>query len=354
MKILFCGGGTLGPVTPLLAVLRRIREKDPTTTFAWAGTTTGPEGALVEAESVPFHAVPVARWPRHPSVEWLKFPFRYFAASRMAQELLATEKPDLVVTAGGYSGVPIIRLATKQGIPSALHQLDFEAGLSNYLVAKICSSVTTSFYYEVSPFGSAVASIQVETPCRFMETDLPTTEEAKNFFGIDLGRPVVFVMGGGTGALPINRALADILDELLLHADVIHATGIGRAVSRVERNGYQAFELMNEDQIRYAYAAADVVVSRAGLGSISELASLKKAAIVIPIPHSHQEANARAVEKGIVWLHQTKTGFSDALRNAVLDLLGDEARCHVLGFELHQLLPTDDGSALAKRWMKLL
>lgn len=354
MKILFCGGGTLGPVTPLLAVLRQMRRQDPYAQFAWVGTPNGPEAGLVEAEGVPFYSIPPVRLPRYLSVEWLKLPFRYVEARRMTREIIGHVHPDLIVTAGGYSGVPVIRYAAKEGVPCALHQLDYVTGLSNRAVAGLSSSVTTSFRYSSPPFGSSADSIQIETPCRFSSRTLPTTVDAKKFFGIDSSRPVIFVLGGGTGALAINEALTDVLDELLDHADVLHSTGKGKTVSHVERVGYRSFELMNEDQMLNAYAAADIVISRAGLGTLSELAALQKASVIIPIPNSHQEANARAVEKGIVWLHQTKMGFADALRQVALELLHDESRRKSLGFELHTLLPTDDGSALAERWLGLI
>jgi len=354
MKVLFCGGGTLGPVTPLVAVLRQMRARDPWAHFAWVGTSTGPEGGLIEAENVSFHALPVAKLPRYLSREIFAFPFRYLAAKRMARRLIEAEKPDVVVTAGGYSGVPIIREAARRGIACALHQLDYEPGLSNRLVANYCRSVTTSFRYSYPPFGVSVLSEEIETPCRFAGVEQPISEEARKKFGIDSDRRVILVIGGGTGALVINQALADILDALLLHADVIHSTGPGKMQMRVERSGYHCFELLNEEQMRHAFAIADIVVARSGLGTLSELAALSKAAIVIPIPNSHQEANARAVERGIVWLHQTTIGFSDAMRNAILDLLKDEARRIALGAEIHHLLPTDTGHALAERWMKLV
>lgn len=354
MKILFCGGGTLGPVTPLLAVLRQIRKQLPHATFAWAGTPNGPEAGLVEAEGVPFHAIPPVKFPRYFSAEWLKIPFRYIEARKMTREIIARERPDLIVSAGGYTGVPVIHIAAKEGIPCAIHQLDYEPGLANRAVAGLCSSVTTTFRYQSPPFGNSADSIQIETPSRFSSVTMPSANEAKKFFGIDTSRPVLFVLGGGTGAQAINEALADVLDELLNHADVIHSTGIGKSITHVERAGYHSFELMNEEQVRYAYAASDIVVSRAGLGTLSELAALQKAAIVIPLPDSHQEANARAVEKGIVWLHQTKTGLAEALRQVTLDLLRDESRRKSLGFELHRLLPTDDGSVLAARWLSVL
>jgi len=336
---------------PLIAVLRKARELDVRTLAVWVGTVHGPERGLVEAENVPFHAIPSAKLPRYPSVELLKAPVQYFLAGRMARQIIRRERPDLVVTAGAYVGVPVIRAAAKEGIVCALHQLDWKPTLSNRLVAHICRSVTTSFVYANPPFGPHVKSVHVKTPCRFSGSKMPTSEDAKRTFGIAASRKVIFILGGGTGARAINEAIRDVLDELLVHADVIHSTGKGKATSGLKRPGYHPFELMQEMSMRQAYAASDVVICRAGIGTLSELAALSKASIVVPIPRSHQETNARALQEGIIWLHQTQERCGDALRNAVKDLLTHEVKRNMLGSKLHQLFPTDDGYALAEKWM---
>jgi UDP-N-acetylglucosamine--N-acetylmuramyl-(pentapeptide) pyrophosphoryl-undecaprenol N-acetylglucosamine transferase len=110
---------------------------------------------------------------------------------------------------------------------------------------------------------------------------------------------------------------------------------------------------MDEKQMKCAYISADVVISRAGIGSLSELAELKKPSIIIPLPHSHQEKNAEALSKGIVTIHYSAQDFSRRLQEAVKDLLSDEAKCRELGSTLSTILPTDNGAALASRWLGL-
>ncbi len=350
MKILCCGGGTMGPVTPLLAVLRRMKARRADVEFAWVGTPDGPERAVLEAEGITFYPLTVVKLPRHPSTTWLVWPFLYLQARREATRILTEVRPALVLSAGGFSSVPVIAAAHRYNIPCAIHQLDAEPGLANRAVAKKCQLVTTSFAYDFPPFPG-VASEQVPTPCRFTSTRLPSRTMAASSLRLDPARPIVFVVGGGTGATALNEAIWNVLPTLTKDAQVIHLTGRGKIDRTVQAVGYLEAEFFDENQILSAYAAADLVVSRAGLGVISELAALSKAAIFVPIPDSHQELNVKKLPCAVI---QQGQSFSTRLLQEIRRLLEDEGERQRLGKQLHQALPTDNGEALAERWMKLL
>lgn len=351
-RILFCGGGTLGPVTPLLAVLRRMREVRPDLEFSWIGTAQGPEAPLVEGEGVGFHALPVAKVARYPDKSWFTFPFDYLKARKEAERLLKDIEPDAVFSAGGFMQVPIIRLASKMGIPCAIHQLDYTPLLSNKAVAGKCASLTASFDYPSPQFGGMKA-IRVATPCRFANVPTPTRETAAIEFGLDSNGPIVFVTGGGTGAVSLNEAISGILDDLPEKTQIIHLTGKGKMGESLERDGYKPYEFFNETQMLNAYCASDLVVSRAGFGALSELAALGKPTITIPLPNSPQEENVRALGDSIVSVHQG-TGFAENLKQQITRLLDDSSAREKLGRSLRQRLPTDDGRELAERWLGLL
>lgn len=342
----------MGPVTPLLAVLRQMKKRDPKLKFAWAGTPDGPEREIVEKEGVPFYAIPVAKLPRYPSLELVRWPLNYRKANQAAKVVVASVRPSLVVSVGGFTAVPIMKAANAAGIRCAIHQLDAEPGLSNRAVAKFSKSVTTSFAYLHLPF-LGVTSERVETPCRFADVRMPSREEAAARLGVDADRKVVFVFGGGTGALAINRAVEVVLAELTKEHALIHSTGKGKAIKTRSR-GYHHFDVMDEQQMLDAYAVADLIVARAGMGTLSELSALSKPAIIIPIPATHQEANAKMLEEGIEIVEQRGTDFPERLKQTIRALLRDEKKRTQLGRKLHGLLPTDDGSELAERWMKLL
>lgn len=351
MTILFAGGGTLGPVTPLLAVARRMKALRPNVEFAWAGTKDGPERDLVERERIPFFVIPTAKLPRSFSLEWFAWLGRYFAAQRAAKDLIDRIKPSLVVGAGGYTQVPVIREATKCGIPCAIHQLDVVPGLSNRAVARKCTSVTTSFSYARPPFGG-VSSDRVSTPCRFAKANVPDKEGAASRFFLEPNEPIVFVVGGGTGAQAINDAIHLAKNELTKIAQIIHATGKGKkGIAQADRR-YVVKEFLDEQDTLFAYAAADVVVCRAGMGTLSDAATLQKSVLAIPMPDSHQEKNAQALREGISVLHQTQH-LAAELTQEIDELLQDSERRKMLGAKLRELLPTDDGKELAERWLRL-
>ncbi|MEI7512299.1 MAG: glycosyltransferase [Candidatus Uhrbacteria bacterium] len=334
MKILFAGGGSLGPVTPLLATLQAIRRLEPSASFIWAGTPDGPERELVEAEAVPFTAIPIAKFPRYPDIRWLTFPFDAFSASRAARQLIDREQPDVVVSVGGFTAVPVIRAASRIGIPCMIHQLDVTPTWSNRLVESLCSSRTSSFEipgYELLP-----------TPTRFQFGGVGTHTSS---------RPIVLIMGGGQGASAINKAVAEKLNRWVLKADVIHIAGKGKTDGAEEREGYSVHELLNADGMKRAYAAADLVITRAGIGSLSEIAALKKAAIIVPIPGSHQEANAIAFDtaQAGLYIKQDQEDFADILLQQAALLLDDPERCEKMGETAHVFFATDDGTAFARK-----
>lgn len=352
MTVLFVGGGTMGPVTPLLAVLRRMRERRPELLFAWAGTPDGPERAVVEREGVKFFPVAVAKVPRYVSGEWLTFPLRWIAARRDAEKVIMETKPSLVVSAGGFTAVPVMRVAAGKGIACAIHQLDAEPGLSNRVVARLCRSVTTSFAYGVQPFPG-VKIAQVPTPSRFSSAQLGSREEAARLLGLDPNRRTIFIFGGGTGAQALNEAVWSNLDEWLRVAQVVHQCGYGKGdghASHLEK-GYLVQEFFSEPEMRTCYAAADLVISRAGIGSISELASLSRPTIFVPIPGTHQEENVSRLRATTV---QQSADFSKRLITTARRLVSDQAMRDNMAHALHDAFPTDDGTALATRWLALL
>ncbi|MFA5935235.1 MAG: glycosyltransferase [Patescibacteria group bacterium] len=347
MTILFTGGGTMGPVTPLLAVLRRIRTKKPDVRFAWAGTPDGPERSVIEAEGVHFYPVPVAKLSRHPSFSWFTWPIQYARAILVARKILNREQPDLVVSAGGFTAVPVMSMAGHWNIRCAIHQLDAEPGLSNVTVAKHCEIITTSFHYDLPPFRGKTAT-PVATPTRFAGIEMPSREEAAAAFDLDSTKPILFFLGGGTGAVALNQAVWDLEKELLEQTQIIHATGRGKSIGHLSRSGYVIREFLSEEKIKYAYAAADLVISRAGIGAISDLAALSKPAIFVPIPDSHQEINVMRLPVAVV---EQGAGFEERLHERITSFLGDAGARETLGKKLHLAFPTDDGTALAERWI---
>jgi UDP-N-acetylglucosamine--N-acetylmuramyl-(pentapeptide) pyrophosphoryl-undecaprenol N-acetylglucosamine transferase len=358
MNIVFVGGGSLGPVTPLLAVARVLKKQEKAIKFAWIGTPDGPERGLIEKEQIPFFGLGVAKWPRYPSFQWFTFPFQWLQARLRAKELMQRLHPSALLTAGGFTAVPVVQAAAAKGIPCVTHQLDFEPGLTNRLIAGQCVSVTTSFEYAQRPFGDRVTDEPLPTPVRYTLRDLPDRTSAARAFGLNPHQSILLVYGGGQGAEALNQFIERTLDTWLRFTQIIHVTGQRKAehLQRKQRHGYVVRPLLQADEMLQAHAAADVEVIRGGIGGLSEVAALKKAALVVPMPGSHQEANARAFEEqsAVLVFDQTSPSFDDDVLTSVKLLLQDRSERIAMGERAHAFFATDDGTTLAKRLLQRL
>lgn len=356
MNILFAGGGSLGPVTPLMATARALAKLEKETKFAWIGTPTGPERALAEAEGMQFSSLPIVKLVRYPSIKWLTLPFDWIRVRGLAARELDRLKPDVVVSVGGFTATPVIIEAALRGIPCVMHQLDLKPGLSNRRVARLCASVTTSFEYERPPFGQWVADERIASPVRFTREALPTRAAAAKHFGLDAKKPVTLIFGGGTGAQALNEHVTRTLKEWLKLTQVVHLTGRGKNKGIKEQLGYVVRELLVDD-MDYAYALADLAVSRAGFATLAEMtAMLQIPTIAVPLPGTEQLDNARAFEeqKGLILIEQSHPQFDEEVLSAARLMLGDEDIRREIGECAHSFLPTDDGTALAKRILKVI
>ncbi len=350
MTILFAGGGTLGPVTPLLAVWDRLREKDVSLEGVWLGTPNGPERELVLARGFSFTALPVAKIPRFFSLDLLAFPWQYARGWFRARRVLRKVQPALVVSAGGFTAVPVIRAAGGLGIPCMAHQLDFLPGLANRVSAHACALVTTSFTYDNPLFSADVTTEALPTPVQFSLERLPSRSQALRELRLDPKKPTIMVLGGGTGARALNQLVEASYEAWLARGwQIIHLTGKGKNEHPLARVGVFQRELCLPQEMMYLYGAADIVVCRAGMGTISEVVALRKPAIMVPIPGSHQEANARpfAQAEAAIVLDERDPSFASWVEKAIERYIRDAPFARLSTSRAQEVLPTDHGEALA-------
>ncbi len=345
--IALTGGGTMGPTAPLLALHQYWSKKYPADKFIWIGTAEGPERAPVEARGIPFLALPSAKIPRYLSVKLLTWPYDYWLAKKAAQIIISDNKPDIVIGAGGFTQVPLIRAASQAGIPCLVHQLDFQPGLSNLAVQKHCQAITTSFTYQVNKFPKCRNVKHIATPSRFADATVPEIHIAKAHFGFDDQKPVILIVGGGTGARALNQVIESNLPKWLEISQILHLTGKNRSSNPSEAPGYKRFEFLDRDDLLQAYASTDIVISRAGMGGITDLAALSKPTILVPIKDSHQEKNSRHLPIATIEVKESDNLFQD-LYKQTLHLLKHPDERQKLGHELHRAVPTDDGAEWAE------
>lgn len=295
--ILFTGGGTLGPVTPLLSIVAQWRRRDPDVRCSWIGTQKGPERLLVEGAKIPFFDLSAPRMNRYRKWTYPFIPVHMMWSMWQAKKYLNVMKPDLVVSAGAYVSVPVVWMAWLLGIPVWIHELDVRPGVANKVMAPFAKRISVTWAQSAKSYPAKKTSVvgaMVRTTLA-----LGDRVSARDRYGLRADVPTILVLGGGTGASSLNETMLVIADEVLRCANVIHLTGRGKmlpALHALQEQGkaYIALEFLHEGMAD-AYAVADIVIARAGMGTISEIAALGKPSIILPIPGSQQEENAKAL-----------------------------------------------------------
>lgn len=356
VKIVFSGGGTLGPVTPLLAVAQAYREKYPETEFVWVGTANGPERELIEKNNIKFITLTAGKWRRYFSVLNIFDIFRFAFGFLEAIVIIIREKPALLISAGGYVSVPLHWAGTMFGIPQWIHQQDFQVGLANQLMSKTAKIITVALKKNLSAFNIK-KSVWLGNPVR-PELFKADKSSAKQKFGIKSDLPVVLAMGGGTGSLKINQMVVESIQHLKGFCEIIHLSGKERSQDLVDHaakyfDHYHRYQFLTEEMAD-AYALADIVISRGGFGSISEIAALKKTAILIPKP-GHQFENVKFIadDHAAIFIDER---VSDGLYLAkiIKELLNSDIERRQMANRLNVLMPPAETQAMVDIVNKLL
>ncbi len=352
MRIILAGGGTMGPVSPLLAVAEFIKHEHSNAEFLFIGTSVGPEQRAAENAVINFRSVPAGKLRRYWSWANLLTPFLLSAGLVKALYLLLQFKPTCVFGAGGFVQVPVMYAAWILRIPRVIHQQDVEVTLSNSICAPIASKITVSLEHSLRDFhqGSGFFS---NNESKLIWTGNPVRasllkanrEEALKFFGLSSNLPIVLITGGSSGAKRLNELIWQALPELTRIAQIIHTVGINGEQKKGITN-YYPFKFL--DRMDFALSASDAVVSRAGLSAISELIVLKKPAVIIPMPYTHQESNAALLwdRKAAIVLDQTSLEPQE-LVSEIHKLLIDGQLAAQLSQNLHALMPTDATKKIA-------
>ena len=296
-KIVLTGGGTAGHVTPNLALLPVLRQEG--WEIMYIGSENGIEKTLMEEAGVPYYGIPTGKLRRYLSKENISDAFKVLKGIRKAKKLLKRLKPDVVFSKGGFVSVPVVLGAKKNNIPVIVHESDITPGLANKIAMSSARVICTTFpeTLEYLPKGKGVYT---GSPIRG-ELFEGSREKGLALCGFEDAKPVLLMMGGSLGAVALNNCLREILPELLKKFQVIHLCGKGHLDEALAgEKGYKQFEYVSEG-LSDLFAAADMIVSRAGSNSISEFLALKKPHLLIPLganaSRGDQILNAQSFEK---------------------------------------------------------
>jgi UDP-N-acetylglucosamine--N-acetylmuramyl-(pentapeptide) pyrophosphoryl-undecaprenol N-acetylglucosamine transferase len=327
---LLAGGGTAGHVNPLLAVADALRERDPDAEILVLGTREGLEARLVPERGYELLFVDKVPFPRRPNRDAAAFPTRFRRAVAQVRTHLRDRGVDVVVGFGGYASAPAYVAANRTGVPVVVHEANARPGMANVLGARSAAGVGVAFA------GTPLKrSRVVGMPLRreIVELDRAALRtEAAEYFGLDAARPTLLVFGGSLGAQRLNEAFGhghggawrDIVDA---GWQLIHVTGDRSTLVDPGATGYAMRRYV--DRMDLAFALADLIVSRAGAATVSEISALGIPAVYVPyaVGNGEQALNAASAVKGGAAILIPDAEFTaERVRADVLPLLADDAR----------------------------
>lgn len=354
-RIVLTGGGTAGSVSPLLAIYEECKSDRNSplyrADFLFIGSEAGPEKHMAEKDSLRYLAIASGKWRRYFSWRNLTDPFKVLAGFFQSLSILHFYQPDLVITAGSFTSVPAVWAAWLLRIPVLVHQQDIRAGLANKLMAPFSRKITVTFHRSLRDYGSKAEWTGNPTRRSLKIDSMRLDVESAN---TKPGLPTVLILGGGTGAEAINDLIYNCLSELTSFSKIVHQTGHGKGKVRVSDN-YTSFEFLHSKQLAATYASADIIVSRCGMGTLTEICYLRKPAILIPMPDSHQEDNARVFidHKAAIVFDQNKL-TPELFIGAVKNLLSDPELRKNLSHNLKKVMLPDANERMIKAVKEIL
>lgn len=309
MRIVLTGGGTGGHVFPLVAVAKKIKEKEKLDTeFLFIGSDGKLEKEAMDAEQIPCKFIASGKMRRYFSLlNFLDF-FKIPIGIIKSLWILLVFMPDVVFSKGGHASLPVVLAAWIYRIPVLIHESDAIPGVANRIAEKFSKRVAISYplarnYFPVSKV------VLTGNPIRESILNGNLTEARKRF-GLTDSKPTILVTGGSQGSQLINKAVMQVLPELIQHTQIIHQTGeenfeevshmAAQQGVKIGRDGYFAFPFLQAPEMRDALVAADLVISRAGANSIAGIAAARKPSILIPLAaaaNDHQRMNAFELAK---------------------------------------------------------
>ncbi|GAA1725078.1 UDP-N-acetylglucosamine--N-acetylmuramyl-(pentapeptide) pyrophosphoryl-undecaprenol N-acetylglucosamine transferase [Microcella frigidaquae] len=289
---LLAGGGTAGHVNPLLALADHWRSVEPDARLLVLGTAEGLEARLVPARGYELLTVPRVPFPRRPDRAALSFPRRFRAAVARTRAIIREHGVEVVVGFGGYAAAPAYVAAHREGVPIVAHEANAKPGIANRLAVLLGGTAAATF--SGTPLrGARVVGMPLRR--EITQLDRPALRpEARRELALDPDRPLLLVTGGSTGAQRLNETMTASAARLVGAGwQVLHLTGTGRGGDDPGLVGYRTMAYC--DRMDLAFAAADLVLCRAGAATVSELAALGLPAVLVPYAagNGEQRLNAR-------------------------------------------------------------
>ena len=362
IRIIISGGGTGGHIFPAVSIANAIKELHPEAEILFVGAEGRMEMHRVPAAGYPIKGLPVAGFDRKNLLKNIPVLIKLFKSQRMARKIVKDFRPHAAVGVGGYASGPTLKVAGSMGIPTLLQEQNSYAGVTNKLLAKQAKKICVA-YEGMERFFDKDKIILTGNPVRQGLLNPTTTrEEAIASFGLNPEKRTVLILGGSLGARTINQCIMNSLDKVKNSGvQFIWQTGkiyIEEARAAVARAGELPMLHVTDfiSDMAIAYSAADLVISRAGAGSISEFCLLQKPVILVPSPNvaeDHQTKNALALVNKNAALYVKDADAQDLLLDKAIETVNQPGLLKNLSKNIAELAFTDSANVIAKEVLKL-
>ena len=370
IRVIISGGGTGGHIFPALSIAGKLKELNPETEILFVGAEGKMEMEKVPAAGYEIKGLPVAGLQRKLTLSNFALPFKVIKSVSMAKRILKDFKPDVVVGVGGFASAPLLWAAGRLGIPTLIQEQNGFAGLTNKIVGKKAKSICVA-YEGMERFFPADRIVMTGNPIR--KEIVPATpqmkEEGMKFYGLNPDKKHIFIVGGSLGSGTLNNAMKKWISEgcprgedieVIWQCGRYYKPSVDAFMKEVTRNGGKVDGIRYSDFIMrmdLAYAVADVVISRSGASSISELCVARKACIFVPSPNvaeDHQTHNAMAlVRKDAAMLVKDSDAVEELMKTAC-SLIEDPEKIALLEKNIGECALSDAAMTIAEEVYRII
>ena len=373
IKAIISGGGTGGHIFPALSIANKLKELNPETEILFVGAEGRMEMERVPAAGYEIIGLPVAGLQRKLTLSNFALPFKVIRSIRMAKKVIREFKPDIAIGVGGYASAPLLWAAGRLGIPTLIQEQNGFAGLTNKILGKKAKSICVA-YEGMERFFPADRITLTGNPIR--KEIVPATaqmkEEAMEFYGLDSRKKHIFIVGGSLGSATLNNAMKKwITDgcpggdglEIIWQCGKYYKPATDAFMKDAEEKGLGGKSLKyihHSDFIKrmdLAYAAADIVISRSGASSISELCAAQKASIFVPSPNvteDHQTHNAMALVRKEAGILVKDSEAEEKMMKTACALIENPERITLMEQNIAALAKTDAAQTIAEEVYKII
>lgn len=370
IRAIISGGGTGGHIFPALSIAGKLKELNPETEILFVGADGRMEMEKVPAAGYKIVGLPVAGLQRKLTLSNFALPFKVIKSVSMAKKVIREFKPDIAIGVGGYASAPLLWAASRMGIPTLIQEQNGFAGLTNKILGKKARSICVA-YEGMERFFPADRIVLSGNPIRkeIVAADEKMKAEAMNFYGLNPEMKHIFIVGGSLGSATLNNAMKKWIEdgcpagegiEVIWQCGKYYKPSIDAFMAEAKASGKDVSRIQHSDfigRMDLAYAAADVVISRSGASSVSELCAAHKASIFVPSPNvteDHQTHNAMALVRKDAGMIVKDSEAAEKLMKTACELIENPEKIALMEKNIAALAKTDAAQTIADEVYRII